>query len=383
MTDPHNLSKNRGEWAEIVAIFRCLQSGRIQTVRSTTSGLIPTNSAISISEIRLERSGKAVAFKFNRAGGARNFLSVYIDGCLIIQLSRTDVETDSRKLLDAIESQAASHRVGNFSVPEIGDLIQKYQLGSGKTKSSLKQDLEMILLDPDSIPLSPQGFSVKSFVGADPTVFNASRAARFKFRLDGAKVNQALAIEAQIKSSKPKSWVKELFGQLNSIGAFTQTIEIPDRRFERNLELLDTHMPTVMGAMLLKAFCSGDMSVSECLKRVIISDPLGYGGDSEIFYSYRVKHFLRAAALGFSSSKPWNGNEGADGGMLFVNKDWQLFCMLSNRKDFEEYLVRSCRFESPSSSLEKHGGYGKIEKEWHGTYVDLLLQIRESNPFKQ
>lgn len=69
--------------------------------------------------------------------------------------------------------------------------------------------------------------------------------------------------------------------------------------------------------------------------------------------------------------------------MLFVNKDWQLFCMLSNRKDFEEYLVRSCRFESPSSSLEKHGGYGKIEKEWHGTYVDLLLQIRESNPFKQ
>lgn len=124
------------------------------------------------------------------------------------------------------------------------------------------------------------------------------------------------------------------------------------------------------------------MSISECLKRVIISDPLGYGGDSEIFYSYRVKHFLRAAALGFSSSKPWNGNEGADGGMLFVNKDWQLFCMLSNRKDFEDYLVKSCRFESPSSSPAKHGGYGNIEKEWHGTYVDLLLQIRESNPFK-
>lgn len=123
------------------------------------------------------------------------------------------------------------------------------------------------------------------------------------------------------------------------------------------------------------------MSVAECLKRVTLSDPLGYGGDAETFYSYRVKRFLRAAALGFSSSKPWDGNEGADGGMLLVNKEWELFCMLSSRRDFANYLLKSCKFESPSSSVNKHGGYGKITKEWHGTYVDLLLQVRETDPF--
>ena len=56
---------------------------------------------------------------------------------------------------------------------------------------------------------------------------------------------------------------------------------------------------------------------------------------------------------------------------------------MSSRKDFEDYLIRTCRFESPSSSVEKHGGYGHVFEEWHGTYVDLLLQVREEDPFKK
>lgn len=65
-----------------------------------------------------------------------------------------------------------------------------------------------------------------------------------------------------------------------------------------------------------------------------------------------------------------------------MNKKWELFCMISTRKDLENYLVNSCRFESASTNVNKHGGYGNVTEEWHGTYVDLLLQIREGDPFK-
>ena len=383
MTSPQNLSKNRGEWAEIVAIFRCIQSARIPTVRSGEDGLFPTGGAVLISELRIERNNQYIDFKFDRAKKEVSFLSIFVNDLLVAHFSNSEVSQDCEQLCQEIQRQAKINKKGNFSVPEAERLIDKYHLGNGKTKSSLKQDLEMILIDPDGIPLPRQGFSIKSFVGADPTIFNTSRSARFKFRLDGAKSAEAFAISEEILSNKPKSWVQALFQRLNAINAFTQTIEIPEPKFERNLELLDAHMPTVLGALLLQAYCSGEMTISECLKRVILSDPLGFGGDAETFYTYRVKHFLRAAALGFSSSKPWDGNEGADGGMLFVDKDWHLSCMLSSRKDFENYLLKSCRFESPSSSVAKHGGYGKLTKEWHGTYVDLLLQVRECDPFNK
>lgn len=44
-----------------------------------------------------------------------------------------------------------------------------------------------------------------------------------------------------------------------------------------------------MGVMLLKDFCSGEMSLSESLMRVVISHSLGCGGDLKVFYSCLVK----------------------------------------------------------------------------------------------
>ena len=381
MTNLTLLSKNRGEWAEIVAIFYCLGNGRVPTVRSGQNRLEPTGASIIISELHLERNSQVLKFIFQRKNNKKVCIDLFIDNIFVKSFPYSEVQNDSVFFINEVKTAAIANPKGNFCIPSVSSLIDKYCLGTGKSKSSLKQDLELVLIDPDGLAVPVQGFSIKSFVGGDPTLFNASRAARFKFRLDGSKSDEAIAIAKKIEITKPRSWVQLLYKQLHLINDFTQTIEVPDPRFERNLELLDANMPVVLGSTLLQAYCSGDLSLSGSLSKVIVSDPLGFGGDAETFYTYRIKHFLRAAALGFSSSRPWNGKEGADGGMIFVNKNWDLFCMMSSRKDFENYLLHTTRFESPSTSVNKHGGYGRVEKEWHGTYVDLLLQIRESNPF--
>lgn len=381
MINHPNLSKNRGEWAEVVSVFKCLLSGRVATVRSDGGKLGITGAAVVISKLLLERSGHRITYELQRSDGKLCALHIKLNGTECVQIPFDEVRQDTQCLVNGVISAASKHKSGNFSVDGASEILSKYHLGTGKTQSSLKQDVELCLIDPDGIELPSQGFSVKSFVGADPTLFNASRAARFKYRLDGSAVIRAKQIAKDIQADRPRSWVQVLFHQLDDIRAFTNAIEIPDPKFERNLELLDSRMPEVIGAMLLKAYTSGDMSVKNSLDRVVLSDPLGYGGDAKAFYTLRIKKFLRAAALGFSSSRPWNGYEGADGGMLLIDKDWNLYCMMSGRAGFEEYLLHVCRFESPSSSVNKHGGYGKVETEWHGTYVDLLLQIREGNPF--
>lgn len=383
MTSQHSLLKNRGEWAEIVAVFACLSRGRVPTVKACETGLKETGGEVIIAEMSIERANETILYRFNRDTPPCKSVSIYINNNLVDTLPMHEVSTDSQTFIAAVKEQANTHKKGNFSVPAADVLLKKYHLGSGKTKSTMKQDVDLILIDPDGIPVPKCGFSIKSFVGGNPTIFNASRAARFNFRLDGSKAREAVAISKEIHSTKPKSWVQILIQRLYSIHALTLSVEIPDRRFERNLELLDANMPSVIGALLLNAYCTGEMALSKNLNDVILRDPMGFGKDADTFYTYRVKHFLRAAALGFSSSKPWNGQEGADGGMLFVSKAWNLYCLMSSRKDFEDYLIRTCRFESPSSSVEKHGGYGHVFEEWHGTYVDLLLQVREEDPFKK
>ena len=74
--------------------------------------------------------------------------------------------------------------------------------------------------------------------------------------------------------------------------------------------------------------------------------------------------------------------EGEEGGMIMIRKNWEMVCFLSGKSEIEDYLLASCRFETPSSNPEKYGGFGVIHEEPTGHYIDLLLQVRESDPFE-
>ena len=134
-----------------------------------------------------------------------------------------------------------------------------------------------------------------------------------------------------------------------------------------------------MGLTLLQAYCFGDMSLEGSLNKVILSDPLGYGRDAKTFYTYRIKHFLRAAALGFSSSKPWNGKEGADGGMIFVDKNWNFSCMMSSRKDFEnsaQMMPGIAAIATDDPDLEVPEGIAKLDINSPGAIANFVVTLK-------
>ena len=57
--------------------------------------------------------------------------------------------------------------------------------------------------------------------------------------------------------------------------------------------------------------------------------------------------------------------------------------MMSLRKEFGHCLSIQPDFSLrlPLFISGVWEGVDRVEKEWHGTYVDLLLQIRENDPF--
>ena len=91
-------------------------------------------------------------------------------------------------------------------------------------------------------------------------------------------------------------------------------------------------------------------------------------------YSFKVKQFLLAFALGVTSSKPWDGTFDANGGYLIVKENGDVICYhFFDRNDLENYLFFNTRFETPSTS--RHN-FGNIYMEDNEFLLKLNLQIR-------
>lgn len=374
------LKKNIGEWAEVSAVLNILATGRVATVRLNGSKLARTSAGVVVASMRLERGANVISYNFLREGGEYSRLEVSVDDRLVDIYSRKDVEQDNLLFIENLKNAIKDKSSRTFEVSGADDLLRKYCMGNGKSRSSLKQDLELELINVDGTISPAKGFSIKSYTGGDPTLFNPGNAARFRYRIDGAK--KVLAEKLVAEQSSTKGRVINTFSTLDSNGVLTNSVSVPDAAFQRNLELLDAQMAEVMGLLILNAFAAGNKTVKQSLNRLILSDPLEFGADAEVYYTYRVKAFLRAVALGFTASKPWTGNEDAAGGMILVDPNLTCFCFLSDKAEFESYLLENSYFETPSTSKEKYGGYCTLEfDEKKGYYIDLLMQIREKNPF--
>ncbi len=380
MTTDSGLTKNRGEWAEVMTIMGILAQGAIKTVSLVDGKLRENDAEVSVAKVFIVRNKTTIEYRIRREGGVPVEVTIVQPGA-IVSVPMNECLGDYMSLKEAVVRAVENAKERTFAIPEAEVVMRKYRFGSGKSKSSLKQDVDLVLYGPDGVELAPRGFSIKSFLVSRPSLFNASRGGRFRYKIDGNKLLQAKIIEKQF-ADHPRAWIQNLVKALDNFGAFTYRISIPDPDFKRNLELLDAHMAEVIGYMLLQAYVCGDRSLKTGLERTVKGDPLDYGKDADTFYTYRVKHFLRAAALGFCAKEPWNGVEGAEGGMIMVRDDWSLRCFLSGKSDFENYLLETCSFETPSTSKEKWGGYATVEQGDGGGYLELLLQIRESDPFK-
>ena len=380
MTMENGLTKNRGEWAEVVAVMGIVARGSVKTVSLVDGKLCETDAEVSVARASIVRNKQTIEYRIHRKDGVPDEIEIVTpDESFVVPAN--EFQGDFETLKESVVLAVDNAKGRTFAVPAAENIMRKYRFGSGKSKSTLKQDVDLVLYGADGTELAEQGFSVKSFLVSKPSLFNASRGGRFRYKIDGNKLLQATIIEKRFADHKG-GWVMGLVRALDELGAFTYKITVPEKSFRRNLELLDAHMAEVIGYMLLQAFVSGDRALKVGLARTIKGDPLDYGKDAETFYTYRVKHFLRAAALGFCAKDPWDGVEGAEGGMIMVRHDWSLRCFLSGKSEFENYLLETCSFDTPSTSKDKWGGYATVEHKEGTGYLELVLQVRESDPFK-
>ena len=377
------LKRNKGEWSEVWAVLKTLAEGRIATVRQSDGKIVPSGASVMVGSLRTGRSGQIVEYELRRGQSGRLDELLILDAVsktILDRFSAQVVQQDFAAFDSELKAAVQNASSSTFDLPCARQIFDKYRFGSGKSPSKLKRDCELVLVAPDGINEDVRGFSIKSYTGGLPTLFNASGAAGFLYRLNGETADRAKSLIAN-SPNKGIGWVVARVDGLNNLHAFSAEVRADNPAFAKNLSLLDHRMALVIGHLLRFGKGSNGNAVKTALESLIQADPLGIGSTyARTYYSFRVRHFLRAVALGMTAGTPWNGDEDAEGGMLVVSKRWNLYCLLAGKREFEQYLLDTTFFDT--ASTKRLDRYADLIEDLDGNaWFKLYLQIREADPF--
>ena len=157
------------------------------------------------------------------------------------------------------------------------------------------------------------GFSIKSQLGGDSTLLNASKATNFNFKIQSASLSDEDIV--YINSLNPKR--NKVIDRVNAIkkkGGKLIFDKVDNPTFRNNLVMLDGDLPVIIAHLLLEQLNSGISTLKELSEKITKANPMRYDTEqASPFYAYKIKHLLTSAALGMMPATAWSGKIDANG----------------------------------------------------------------------
>lgn len=372
-------SGNKGEWSEPYVVLRLLADGRLC---QADGNLSPSEG--NFSRVLQVVRGDATA----TVGENGEVVFTWTGGHGQPPLFRTTqarLKEQADRLFGAIASKRGTE--GSFGLPREADELRAMGFSrltnpAPRRARVTKRDLSVKLGGPRT-GAATLGFSVKSELGAPPTLLNASEPTNILFRVKGLTREQADRINAIGGSRKIMDRCRAIKNQAASV-----TYEdFQSRTFKENLDLVDSALPAMVAELVkvhyfeqilqTRAGGRGDRSRSRDTVRNAVGLLGGYAsGKRENYCEIKIKRFLRACALGLMPAEEWNGADDASGGYIVVLPDGRLAALyVYNANLFDRYLYESTIFERASTS--RHGYMTLIPDGGTGEHLlKLNLQIR-------
>ena len=355
------LTGNKGEWSELYALFRLLGEGKVHAGDADLNKLDLYYPILNI--IREEE--KKYEYKPNQE---QNIVVIDEDGNEYARISMDKFMEESTKLLDSIKG-AGSQR--SFEVPDAECFMGQIGCTKIKAPSQDKADIHIVIHDLRTNMTPLLGFSIKSQLGSESTLLNATKATNITYRVEGCDISDEMIAEINsIEDHLPR--MKALVDK----GLHLEYSDIEHQTFKNNLLFLDTCMPNFIASCLIcDSMPNSTSNIKDIVKIVAAQNPFGFTGDVVAFYEHKMKVLLIDAALGMTPAKEWKGHYDANGGYLVVKKDGDIVCYhFYNRNDVEDYLYNNTRFERGSRTRHEFGSLYRADDG--KVYIKLNLQIR-------
>lgn len=290
----------------------------------------------------------------------------------LLRLPASKFLAEAEALLKAINEKPAGAR--SFPVARTQAFMDRIYCTSLKASSSDKTDIHIVLHDQRTKMNNDMGFSIKSQLGGDSTLLNASGATNFVYRIKGCDFSDK-EIE-RINAIDTRTKIIDRINAIERKGGKLVFDKVDNDTFRRNLDMIDLGLGATIAQLLLEQFNTGARMFDELTDALASSNPLGFDeADAVEVYTFKLKKLLTSAALGMMPSKKWSGKYDANGGYLVVKKDGEILCYhFYDQNRFEDFLFKNAYLER--GKTRKHG-YASLYRDDDGkVYFKLNLQIR-------
>ncbi len=352
-------SKNKGDWSEFYALLYLLGTrvlyGADENLNKISDEGFPINKIM-----RHDKVDCPVDYLLE----GENLVEIYQNSTLMRTMTSDEFRNEAAILKDEIVASTG----GSFDIAHGEALLNHIFLERLGAPSTQVTDLVMELHDIISNRDQVMGFSIKSYLGGNPTLLNASEATNFVYKVNNLSSTDMDEINAIDTRKKIKDRIAKIYEKGGTIKFDHTNNDI----FSANLMMVDSMMEDIVAALLLDSYTSDENKCANLIQRLENDNPLGYPRSG--MYVYKFKKFLCAKALGMDPSVDWNGFDDANGGYIVVKSDGDVLAYhLYNRDKFEQYLYDSTKLERGSTSKHK---YASLYEEAGQMYIKLNLQIR-------
>lgn len=383
------LSGNVGEWSEIYVFFRLLADGKMNVADENLTA-IPNEFYKILAILRKEAKSENSYLR----GDDNIIIKImnYNSGELEeFSMSIKKFAQNADNLLEGMKKQAGQRSV---SYPHIQSFMEELGIFSIKDTGH-KRDITITIEDFHNGMGLTMGFSIKSFVGKQSTLFNPGAGTNFIYRIEfpeNIDIN-CDSFNKETYNGKPGK-IAYRIKQIQKLGGKIYFDSVQSECLYQNLRTIDGDLPEIVSHMLLIKYLYGDSSITGIVSRLNELNPLNYRISSESpVYEIKVKRLLQDAAMGMTPENPWNGFYDATGGQIIVKKDGDIVCYhIYELNRYLQYLFDSTKFDQPSTGedelnpghirLSSNGKpkkpylYGWLYKENDNYFIKINLQVR-------
>jgi hypothetical protein len=360
------LSGNKGEWSEFYTLLKLLSDGKLYAADKDLN----RNENIFYLVLKVIR-GKSGDIEYLRD---KNIIVQHSDGTIISEIPIQDVLEFASKFYDAIVNGGKGKR--SFELDFARNILQIFHTGSLSDDRKETADIRIVIHDPITQHEPLLGFSIKSYIGGKPTLFNAGKPSNFIY-----KISPQLDAESAITINNLDTYGSRIKWLIDK-GYQLSFQKVNSEIFRTNLELIDSKLPEIWSYLILFRYLGGPSKLSDLTTYLNKTNPCRFNiALNPNFYTYKIKRLLVDAALGMKAGSLWTGAFSATGGYIAVKKDGELLCFhIYNWNDFQDYLLYHTKIDFPDSSPNRCD-FGRILNadevgETDGSYIKLNFQIR-------
>lgn len=367
---------NRGEWSEPYVALKLLGDQKIYM--ADEYGNINLSEWMTVLRlVRQETKERQVSYT------CRTDI-----GDVMIEVNQVPVaNVNVNEFLDKAETLKEDILSGvgaSFNVSkDVMDFLPEIEMTSLKAKSIEKSDVFLDTHDPRSgIDRENIGFSIKSEMGKDPTLFNTSRASGIIYKVVGMSEGLMHQVNSLV-DDKGHAAVSDRCRLMIQRGCTLvyQGYEFAKRAkcqaFAENLDLINPRLPEVIEWILWNHFVekNNDRNIIDIINLLISKNPC-HLTNPEFKYVFMIKQFLYAVYCGMAASTLWNGSSKVKGGYITVKKNGDVIANYAMESDaFKNYLYQHCYMDYPSTD-SGHGDYGKVYVKDGQYFFNLNFQVR-------